>query len=192
MSFDIWSGKLYYLKIPVCREVTENIELELRGGVIMDYKIRAILEGEVSLLQDFLYEAIFVPEGLPTPPISIINQPELQIYISDFGKRKDDTGLVAEVNKMVVGAIWARIMNDYGHIDDDTPSLAISLYKDYRGLGIGTALMKEMLCVLKDKGYKQTSLSVQKANYAVELYQKAGFEILHENSDEYIMICRLQ
>ena len=36
----------------------------------MDYKIRAILEGEVSLLQDFLYEAIFVPEGLPAPPKS--------------------------------------------------------------------------------------------------------------------------
>lgn len=99
----------------------------------MDYKIRAILEGEVSLLQDFLYEAIFVPEGLSAPPKSIINQPELQIYISDFGKRKDDIGLVAEVNKMVVGAIWVRVMNDYGHIDDDTPSLAISLYKDYRG-----------------------------------------------------------
>lgn len=40
----------------------------------MDYKIRAILEGEVSLLQDFLYEAIFVPEGLPAPPKSIIEK----------------------------------------------------------------------------------------------------------------------
>lgn len=26
-------------------------------------------------------------------------------------------------------------MNDYGHMDDNTPSFAISLYKDYRGLG---------------------------------------------------------
>lgn len=34
----------------------------------MDYKIRTILEGEDSLLQDFLYEAIFVPEGVPSPP----------------------------------------------------------------------------------------------------------------------------
>jgi len=74
-------------------------------GVIMDYKIRAILEGEVSLLQDFLYEAIFVPEGLPAPPKSIINQPELQIYISELRKIKDYIGLVAEVDKMVVGAI---------------------------------------------------------------------------------------
>lgn len=82
-------------------------------------------------------------------------------------------------------------MNDYGHVDDETPSLAISLYKEHRHLGIGTALMRAMLQLLKDKGYKQTSLSVQKANYAVELYRKAGFEVVDENEEEYIMICRL-
>ena len=157
----------------------------------MNYKIRKILEGEVSLLQDFLYEAIFVPEGMPAPPKSIINQPELQVYITDFGKKKDDIGLVAEVDKRVVGAVWVRIMNDYGHIDNDTPSFAISLYKDYRGFGIGTNLMKEMLCILKDRGYKQASLAVQKANYAVRMYQKTGFEIVGENEEEYIMLCHL-
>ncbi|NDO30105.1 GNAT family N-acetyltransferase [Enterocloster clostridioformis] len=43
----------------------------------------------------------------------------------------------------------------------------------------------------QDKGYKQTSLSVQKANYAVNMYQKIGFEVVNENDEEYIMICRL-
>ena len=157
----------------------------------MDYIIRNILEGEVSLLQDFLYEAIFVPEGMSAPPKSIINQPELQVYITDFGKKKDDMGLVAEVDKKVVGAVWVRIMDDYGHIDNDTPSFAISLYKDYRGFGIGTDLMKEMLRILKDRGYKQASLAVQKANYAVRMYQKTGFEVIDENEDEYIMLCHL-
>jgi ribosomal protein S18 acetylase RimI-like enzyme len=157
----------------------------------MNYKIRKILEREVSLLQDFLYEAIFVPEGMLAPPKSIINQPELQVYITDFGKKKDDIGLVAEVDKKVVGAVWVRIMDDYGHIDNDTPSFAISLYKDYRGFGIGTDLMKEMLRILKDRGYKQASLAVQKANYAVRMYQKTGFEIVDENGEEYIMLCRL-
>ena len=66
----------------------------------MNYKIRKILEGEVSLLQDFLYEAIFVPEGMPAPPKSIINQPELQVYITDFGKKKDDIGLVAHYGRL--------------------------------------------------------------------------------------------
>jgi len=32
-------------------------------------------------------------------------------------------------------------MNDYGHIDDETPSFAMSLYEEYRNLGIDTALM---------------------------------------------------
>ena len=82
-------------------------------------------------------------------------------------------------------------MDDYGHIDNDTPSFAISLYKAYRGFGIGTALMREMLRVLKDRGYRQASLAVQKANYAVSMYQRAGFEIVDENEEEYIMICRL-
>ena len=157
----------------------------------MDYKLRAILEGEDSLLKDFLYEAIFVPPGTPAPPKSIINQPELQVYIISFGTKKDDIGLVAEIDNKPIGAVWVRIMNDYGHIDNDTPSFAISLHKDYRGLGIGTALMKEMLRILKDRGYKQASLAVQKANYAVRMYQKTGFEIVNENEEEYIMLCCL-
>lgn len=157
----------------------------------MDYKIRKIAEEEYGLLENFLYEAIFVPEGMSAPPRSVINQPELQVYIADFGKKDGDIGLAAEVDKKVVGAVWVRIMNDYGHIDNDTPSFAISLYEDYRGLGIGTALMKEMLRILKDEGYKQASLSVQKANYAVKMYQKTGFEIVDEK-EEYIMLCRLE
>lgn len=157
----------------------------------MDYKIRKILKEEYNLLEDFLYEAIFVPEGMSAPPKSILNQPELQVYITDFGKKDDDMGLVAEVDKKVVGAVWVRIMNDYGHIDNDTPSFAISLYEDYRGLGIGTALMKEMLRILKGKGYKQASLAVQKANYAVNMYKKTGFDVVDENEEEYIMLCHL-
>ena len=157
----------------------------------MDFKIRFISEEEVGVLEDFLYEAIYVPEGESAPPRSIINQPELQIYISDFGKEKDDIGMVAEADGQIIGAVWVRIMNDYGHIDNNTPSFAISVYKDYRGLGTGTDLMKEMLRVLKARGYKQASLSVQKANYAVRMYQKVGFQIVDVNKEEYIMLCQL-
>ena len=128
----------------------------------MDYRIREIRENEYCILSEFLYEAIFIPEGTEKPPKSIIEQPELQVYIADFGK-SDDWCLVAEVKEKIVGAVWVRIMNDYGHIDDETPSFAISLYEEYRNMGIGTVLMRDMLEFLKNKGYKQTSLSVQKA-----------------------------
>lgn len=157
----------------------------------MDYTIRKIRTSEYDVLADFLYEAIYIPEEIESPPREIINQPELQVYITDFGKRKGDFCFVAEVSDSIVGAVWVRIMNDYGHIDDETPSFAISLYKDYRNQGIGTALMKAMLNLLKAENYKQASLAVQKANYAVKMYKNVGFEIVDENTEEYIMVCKL-
>lgn len=156
----------------------------------MDYRIREIRENEYYVLSEFLYEAIFIPVGMEKPPKAIIEQPELQVYIADFGK-SDDWCLVAEVKEKIVGAVWVRVMDDYGHIDDETPSFAMSLYEEYRNMGIGTALMGDMLEFLKNKGYKQTSLSVQKANYAARMYQKVGFEVIDENEEEYIMVCRL-
>ena len=98
---------------------------------------------------------------------------------------------MAEIDGKIVGAVWVRIMNDYGHIDDETPSLAISLYKKYRGFGIGTAMMKEILTLLKSHGYKQVSLSVQKDNYAVKLYLKVGFEIVSEDEEAFVMVNHL-
>lgn len=154
----------------------------------MEYIIREMKEQEYMLLNDFLYEAIFIPDGVEAPARDIINEPELQVYVSGFGSEKDDLCLVAEVNAKIIGAVWVRDMNDYGHIDDGIPSFAISLYKEYRGKGIGTELMKRMLARLKTKGYKKASLSVQKMNYAAKMYQKIGFEIIGESEEEYIMV----
>ena len=158
-------------------------------GLYME--IRQLRDDEVELLKAFLYEAIFVPEGAAPPDRSIIEQPELSLYYEDFGSGPADHCLVAEVDGKVVGAVWTRIMNDYGHVDDDTPSFAISLYKEYRGQGIGTAMMRKMLALLKAQGYKRASLAVQKANYAVRMYEAVGFKTVDENSEEYIMVCEL-
>lgn len=156
----------------------------------MNYKIRELKQNEIKLLDTFLYEAIFIPEGVQAPSKDIIKHPDLQIYVADFGK-KNDVCYLAEVEGKIVGAVWTRIINDYGYVDDETPSLSISLLKDYRNLGIGTELMKQILLTLKEQEYKQVSLSVQKVNYAVHMYKKLGFEVAHENEEDYIMIRKL-
>lgn len=152
------------------------------------YNIRLMNYNETALLDDFLYEAIFIPEGVQAPPRDIIYQPELQVYVADFGAHEDDICFLAEVGEKVVGAVWVRVMDDYGHVEEGVPSFAISLYKEYRGCGIGTALMKRMLQELRERGYKKASLAVQKANYAVKMYRDVGFEIVDENEEEYIMV----
>lgn len=174
------------------KEYDENqIRAAIGSGSEISYSIRYMNNEETALLDDFLYEAIFIPEGVEAPAREIINAPELQVYVKDFGKMEGDICFVAEVDKAVVGAVWVRIMDDYGHVEDGVPSFAISLYKEYRGRGIGTEMMKTMLTELKTRGYQKTSLAVQKANYAVKMYKRVGFEIVDENEEEYIMVCEL-
>ena len=155
----------------------------------MNYIIREMSESEYAVLDDFLYEAIFIPEGASSPSREIIYQPELQVYVDGFGTKDGDYAFVADLNGKIVGTVWTRITNDYGHIDNDTPSFAISLYKEYRNKGIGTALMKTMLNRLKKAGYRKASLAVQKENYAVKMYKNVGFTVVDENDTEYIMLC---
>ena len=157
----------------------------------IDYKIRPLCQDESSLLKDFLYEAIFIPKEIEAPSREVINAPELKIYIEDFGTKEDDFCLVADCEGKVIGAVWVRIMNDYGHIDNQTPSLSISLYKEYRNKGIGSHLMNEMMELLTKRGYSRVSLSVQKANYAVNMYLKLGFKIIKETMDEFLMVNEL-
>lgn len=154
-------------------------------------ELRELRYNETELLKVFLYEAIFIPEGVDPPPREIIEQPELKLYYEGFGTGRADYCIVADDGGNVIGAAWTRIMNDYGHVDDETPSLAISLYKAYRGQGIGTQLMEMILALLKEKGYERVSLAVQKANYAVRMYEKVGFKTVDENDEEYIMVCDL-
>ena len=116
----------------------------------------------------------------------------MQVYVDGFGTRRGDIAVCAELGGRIVGAAWSRIMDDYGHIDDDTPSLAISLYSEHRGRGVGTELMRALLAELKSAGFGQVSLSVQKANYAVKLYRKTDFVTVDENAEEYIMLRALQ
>lgn len=153
--------------------------------------IRPITPEEIPLLEDYLYLAIFVPDGEDPPPRSILEKPELRVYLDGFGESPHDRCLVAEKDGKVVGAVWTRIMDDYGHVDDETPSFAISLLPEARGQGTGTALMKAMLTQLKEAGYRKASLAVQKRNYAVRLYRSVGFETVAENKEEYIMLCHL-
>ena len=167
------------------------VDVEDLVGIHNDIMIRKLYPEEADLLRDFLYEAIFIPEGVEPPARDIVERPELRIYYDDFGTGPADHCLVAEAAGRVVGAAWTRIMNDYGHVDDETPSFAISLIPEYRGRGIGTRLMKEMLTLPKVCGFKQASLAVQKANYAVRMYKDVGFKIIDENDEEFIMVCEL-
>ena len=151
-------------------------------------------KNDFSILEDLLYEAIFIPEGVEPPPRDIIKKPEIDVFIRNFGSKKDDLCLLATIHDKIIGGVWVRILageiKGFGNIDPETPEFAISIFKEYRNQGIGTTLMQRMIDLMIKKGYKQTSLSVDKTNYAVKMYKKLGFEIIRENEHDYIMLLR--
>ncbi|MFR3685627.1 MAG: N-acetyltransferase family protein [Enterococcus sp.] len=158
----------------------------------MEYLIREMHLSEYPLLREFLYHAIYQRDQEKPIPRSIIDDPNIAVYIQDFGKYKTDLCLCAQLDDKVVGAVWVRNIEGFGSIDDQTPEFAISLLPEYRGQGIGTELMKEMIRRLNREGYSKTSLAVQKDNYALNMYLKVGFKIVAENEEEYIMVCQLK
>lgn len=159
-------------------------------------KIRPIESSDYVCLPEFLYQSIFIPEGIEPPPRSVINDPQIFVYIKDFGTQVGDLGVVAEQNGQVIGTAWTRIIPGYGHINENTPELAISILPEFRGYGIGTKLMKNLFEILKDKGYEQTSLSVQKDNPATKFYLNLGYKVTKEKLDhvgnqDFIMVKEL-
>ena len=53
----------------------------------MNTIIRKIRPEEHNLLREFLYQAIYLPDGVEPPPRSVVDLPELQVYVTDFGTR---------------------------------------------------------------------------------------------------------
>lgn len=160
----------------------------------VDLVIQPIDKQQIPLLEKFFYLAIFQQEEEKPLPGEIIYEPANRIYFEQWGK-PDDNCLIAEKDGRVVGMVFTRLLNEkprgYGNIDNSTPEFAISVLKEYRNQGIGTALMNSMLQLLKEKGYLKASLAVQKDNYALKMYEAAGFQIINENEQEYIMVCDL-
>jgi ribosomal-protein-alanine N-acetyltransferase len=89
--------------------------------------------------------------------------------------------IVAEVDEKVVGYLIGTLRwGASGHI------MAIGVYPEYRKRGVGTALMVQILDILRMRGARSARLEVRKSNDAAQLfYQKLGFRLGEETPHYY-------
>jgi Acetyltransferases len=164
--------------------------------MLKNITIREIKPEEISKLEEMLYEAIYQPDRNNLIPKTVLEIPEVNAYIKDFGSKKDDYCFVADLGGDIIGAVWVRIISGtikgYGYVDDETPEFAISLFAEYRNQGLGKRLMSAMINHLRKNSHKKTSLNVKKENYAIRLYEKMGFEVISENEEDYLMLLNLE
>ena len=141
---------------------------------------------DVPFLKDMLRHAYYwrattVPES---------GEPPVQRYVERWG-RSGDTALVAIEDFQPVGAAWYRLFKannpGYGFVDENTPELSIAVVPSARGTGLGSELLKALMARARADGYNAISLSVEKDNPAVGLYERHGFERVGEDDGAYTM-----
>ena len=141
---------------------------------------------DVPFLRDMLRHAYYwraatVPES---------GEPPVQRYVERWG-RPGDTALIAIQDYQRVGAAWYRLFRaddpGYGFVDEETPELSIAIVPSRRGSGLGSELLNALLERAHADGYGSISLSVEKDNPAVGLYERHGFRRVREDDGAYTM-----
>lgn len=155
-----------------------------------EIKYRDIRVEDYSLLREFLYQAIFIPEGATRPERSVIDLPEISKYIEDWDEY-NDFGLLAFEDDKALGVIWGRKFSKekhgYGFIDELTPEISMAVDFPYRNKGIGTILLQRIIDLARERGFNKLSLSVDRRNPAYNLYRRTGFIVARETEADYIM-----
>ncbi len=147
------------------------------------YTIRPLEPTDEPFLWEMLYEAIHVPEGRPKPDRTILQEPALAHYVAGWGQQPGDEGLLAidQASGQPVGAAWLRFFTaddpGWGFVDVDTPEVSMAIVPAYRGQGIGTTLLKELIAQVEGR-YAALSLSVDPENPAMRLYERLGFVVV--------------
>jgi transglutaminase-like putative cysteine protease len=150
-------------------EMWQEYQLSAR---VMNYRIRALTNDDESGLWTMLMYAAHESSS------EIVRQnADLALYVKDWGQI-GDWGFVVSEGEEYIGAAWLRLFTDeehgYGYIQSDIPELAFAVSPAYRGQGIGTKLLMQVI-ESAPSIYPAISLSVRSNNPVLNLYQRVGF-----------------
>ncbi|MCG3087454.1 GNAT family N-acetyltransferase [Sporosarcina cyprini] len=134
---------------------------------------------DYGFFQEMFYESIHIPENKPSLA-ELLSEPNLRKYYDGWGRKGDYALLAKNDENEAIGAVWYRLFDTdnkgYGFVDENTPEIGIAVRKEFRGRGVGTILMQNIIQRAKEEGYTGISLSVDLENRgAIALYEKLGF-----------------
>ena len=143
------------------------------------YEIRIATLDDLPTLQLALACAIdWRQPQISIDPVGRIAETEHTYLLANWG-RLGDEAFISEGPDGPIGAVWYRywteVQHSYGYVDSSIPELGIGVRPEYRGRGIGTALIAALLDRAKCQGVSSISLSVEQENPAIDLYRRYGF-----------------
>lgn len=157
--------------------------------------VRAAAAGDADFLADMLVEAANWPSHVDRTKVDTLADPAIAHYVAGW-PRANDLGVVAVDGDRPVGAAWLRFFTEvepaYGFVRADVPELAIGVVADQRGRGVGRTLLRALADAARSAGIERISLSVERANRAIELYRAAGYRTVSSRDHADTMVLDLR
>jgi len=146
-----------------------------------EIKIKLARADDLPFLWEMLFEAAAVSESVRAlGKEQALVLPEVRKYLEGWGRAGDQAVVAFARGGQRVGAAWARCFSaagpGFGFVAPEVPELSVAVVASMRGQGIGGALIKELMMRVRTAGYKTISLSVDRQNRALALYQRLGFQ----------------
>ena len=148
---------------------------------------------DLEFIRDMLYEAACWRPGASRPPRDeVLSAPQNALYVEGWG-RPGDAAVVAlaRTDGERIGAAWYRLMlpedPGYGFVDAATPELSIAVVPEFRGRGVGGALLQALIRTARSQGFGALSLGVEKSNPALQIYERHGFAKLLDTGGAWTM-----
>ena len=111
-------------------------------------RFRSATAEDADFLVDMLVLAVNWQSERHVTRAQVLADPTLARYIEGW-PWPGDLGVVAEHRKKRVGAAWIRFFSadrpGYGYVADETPELSIAVVTQWRGQGVGRALLVDHL-----------------------------------------------
>ncbi len=154
---------------------------------------RKYTQDDYQFLREMLFEAVFwsrIDNRLSLEEGLSYDYPKHVLI--DFGSRKGDIAVIAEIDGIKAGAAFIRYWNDdiniRGYISDDIPVLVIGVVEGHRRQGVGSKLIESLKTVAKENDISKISLCVTKSNVAYHLYIKQIFKTVQDIESSYNML----
>ena len=144
------------------------------NGIIL----RSAEENDAGNLIDFLkITAAETPFLIREPDEITLSLKQEQAFIKSKKDSENELLLIAEIGGRHIGNCSLMSIGEYKRYRHRC-NIAIALYKEYSGLGIGKAMLETVLDIAQKVGYEQAELEVIADNKpAIALYEKLGFKI---------------
>lgn len=120
---------------------------------------------------------VFIEHGIDRPGTAFFDPSLKDMFATYTGIRRKY--FVAKEEGKVIGG--AGIYPTEGLPDDTCELVKMYLLKEYRGRGIGKALIEKCMHAANDFGYKNIYLeTTPELNAAIKMYEKSGFQSIEK------------